>query len=489
MTTQIRTIVLLTLTGVLASCGGRASLVASRGRTSYLASRGHLPQPGEIRVGEFLSDYQEPSHDPAPHAVGMQIEGARAAWSGVRGAEPLYVAQVGIEARNSGIRPPLALMFVVDRSGSMAEADKMSFVREGLRRLVAQLQPTDLVGITAFDDRAVVILPVTPVAERQALLRAIDSLAPNGGTNLSDGLRVGYSALDSFAGQGMLRRVVLLTDAVANVGETDIHRIAQLAQRGDRRGVQLSAIGVGLDHRDAVLVEMANQGYGNHYFLDSPSRIRRVFETEVEGLLEDVAGQVCLTFMPARGVEVVTVDGLDVDRVDPDGSWHLDLGRLGAGQHSLALFTLRGVDPEDPAPIVGRFELEYVDLRAGERVRASNTTDGRGEPVHTVRSAAEGTVARNSAVAWMARDLQDVVRLAHSGRYDEAQRRLHRARAVITAVSEARPRDDQLLEDLRMLDGLARTLAAETNTAVPSVRARLRVSMSSADPLRGDSAR
>ncbi len=464
---MLLTLTALSLSTLLsAGCGGAMS---ARARTTYVVAHGRLPRPSEIRVNDFLADYLEPSVDPAPNALGMSIEGAHAAWSG--GAEEaLFVTQVSIQARSSQVRPPLALMFVVDRSGSMAEEDKMSFVRAGLHRLVDRLDPMDSVGITAFDDRADVVLPVTRVGEAGRLHAAIDQLVPRGGTNLSEGLRVGFAALDPLAEAGVLRRVVLLTDAVANVGDTDLYRIAQYARRGDARGIRLSAIGVGLDYEDAVLVEMARQGYGNHYFLDSPERITRVFESEVQGLLEDVADHAYLTFTPAPGVEVVRVEGLELERTGEHV--RMEIGRVGATQHRIALITLRGVDPYDRTPTVGRFTLDYVDMRAGEPVRRATA-----EPVFTVRDAAQGTVARNSAVAWMARDLQEVAALAERGQHGEAEAHLNRARAVITAVSAARPNDAELLEDLTMLDDFARTLASYTGHPVQTIRARIRVSI------------
>lgn len=456
----------LALTAALPGCGGTQ---ASRARAAYVAAHGQLPQPDEIRVEEYLADYDESLPDPTPNALGMTLEGARAAW-GAEASEPLFVAQVAVRGRDSHVRPPLGLMLVVDRSGSMQDEDKMVYVREGLHRLVGELHPADLVGVTAFDDRAEVILPMTSVGEGERIHWAIDQLVPRGGTNLSEGLRAGYEGLDRMEGTGVMRRVLLLTDAMANVGDTDMHRIAHQARAGDARGISLSAVGVGLAYEDAVLAEMARQGQGNHYFLDSPQRITRVFEREVQGLLEDVADQAHLTFSPAAGVEVVRVEGLDVETSGEH--WRMDLGRIGAGQHRVALITLRGVDPRASAPIVGRFTLDYLDMRSGEAARQTSA-----EPLRVVTDASDGTVARNSAVAWMARDLREVAALAQAGRWDEADARLTRARAVISAVAAARPSDAQLAEDLVTLDGFARAIATRSGRPYRAVRAHLRVSV------------
>lgn len=466
MRTKNRTTPLTALFLSIVSAVGCGGSMGSRARTRYVAAHGILPQPSEIRVEDFLADYQESLPDPGPEAVGLTLEGARAQWA-AESSEPLYVVQAAVRGRSADIRPPIALMFIVDTSGSMAEADKMTYVREGLHRLVDQLDPRDAVGITAFDDRARLVAHVMPVGERRAELhRAIDTLSPGGSTNLSEGLRVGYAHLQPYAEAGVLRRVVLLTDAIANVGRTDIQSIAWHAGRGDADGIRLSAVGVGLDHEDGVLVQMAREGRGNHYFLDSPARIARVFEEEVNGLLEDVADNVHVTFTPAPGVEVVRVEGAESSQEGP--YFRANIGRLGAAQHRIVLFTLRGVRPDESRPRVGTFTMDYINMRTREAQRQANSS-----PVHTVAHAAEGTVARNSAVAWMARDLQEVSRLAGRGRFVEAEQRLDRVRAVIGAVSAARAGDAELREDLTMVEDFGRALGAHTGRPPRVFRARL----------------
>ncbi|MGE0786778.1 MAG: VWA domain-containing protein [Sandaracinaceae bacterium] len=449
-----------------AACGGA---MASRSRARYAVAHGELPRASEIRIAEFLSDYPEALPNPGPNAAGMTVEGARAAWAS-ESAEPLLVVQTAVRGRDADTRPPLALMLLVDRSGSMAEQDKMTYVRAALHRLVDQLDPQDYVGITTFDDQAELTLRPTPVAEAAQLHRAIDGITPRGATNLSDGLRLAYAQLALDAPNGTLRRVVLLTDAIANVGGTDTYAIATQAQNGDAAGIRLSAIGVGLDYEDENLAMMARLGHGNHYFLDSPQEIERVFEREVQGLVEDVADNVYVTFTPAPGVSVVRVDGVEPEGVEGQHV-RASLGRLGAGQHRIALWTLRGVAPEDRGPSVGTFTLDYTDMRNGETARATHA-----EPVMLAMDATQGTVARNSAVAWMAHDLRAVSELADRGQLTDATLRLDRVRAVMSAMANARPDDTELGRDLAMLDDYARALSSRTGVPVRTFRARVRLS-------------
>ena len=160
--TKITPILTVLLAGLqIAGCGGA---VASRARTRYVVQHGVLPRPEEIRVEEYLADYRESLPNPGPSAAGLTVEGARAAWA-AESSEPLLVVQTAIRGRDADTRPPMALMFVVDRSGSMNEQDKMTYVREALHRLVGQLDPRDHVGITSFDDMAQLELAPTPLAK------------------------------------------------------------------------------------------------------------------------------------------------------------------------------------------------------------------------------------------------------------------------------------------------------------------------------------
>jgi Ca-activated chloride channel family protein len=53
---------------------------------------------------------------------------------------------------------PLNLVFVIDKSGSMA-GDKMARVKDGLRAMISKLRADDIVSIVAFDTNRRVFIP------------------------------------------------------------------------------------------------------------------------------------------------------------------------------------------------------------------------------------------------------------------------------------------------------------------------------------------
>ena len=65
------------------------------------------------------------------------------------------------------------------------------------------------------------VLPHTGVVNREDILKSIDSLHPEGVTNVEDGIHKGYELASKNAEEGCINRVILCSDGVANEGVTD----------------------------------------------------------------------------------------------------------------------------------------------------------------------------------------------------------------------------------------------------------------------------
>ena len=184
-------------------------------------------------------------------------------------------------------RPPLNLAIVVDTSGSMS-GESIEYVREGLYRMLDDLEEGDRISLVTFADEAQV--QVESVAGgAPELTQAIGQLHADGGTNLYDGLRTGYETVSAHAEDGRQNRVILLSDGEATVGILNDERLVSMSTAYNELGLSLSTIGMGEGFDPELMRSLAESGAGSFYFLEDPKAVQEVFEEEVSTFLVPLA--------------------------------------------------------------------------------------------------------------------------------------------------------------------------------------------------------
>jgi Ca-activated chloride channel family protein len=325
-----------------------------------------LPPIDLVRVEEFINYFKQEYPDPTDGAFSINLEGARSPFS----PEGTYLLKVGLQGKHLADwqRKDALLTFVMDVSGSMQEDDKINMVKHGLTTLVDQLGPNDRVAIVAFTDTAWVALEPTSVENRSRILDAINSLYPMNSTNTEAGLRLGYELAQRYYRDGMNNRVILATDGMANVGNTDPNVLAQYAQDYYGRNIFLSTVGVGRgNYNDQLLVTLADKGNGVYSFLDSQQAAERIFAQDLNGTLETIAkdAKIQVDFNPntVRAYRLIGYEKRAIADQDFRNN-SVDAGEVGAGHSVTALYEV-SLNPEsnDDAAIV-RVRYEDPDTHA-----------------------------------------------------------------------------------------------------------------------------
>lgn len=175
--------------------------------------------------------------------------------------------------------PSLAIALVIDRSGSMG-GEKLEVAKACGRFLADRLAPEDRMAVISYDDT--VSLEVGPQGSGPAISAALGHIHPGGSTNLSGGWLKGVEVLEGVTAD--IRRVVLLTDGLANVGITDRDQLASISAAAAGRGISTTAIGFGADFDEDLLAAMADAGRGHDYFASSPEEAPSIFAEEFTGL-------------------------------------------------------------------------------------------------------------------------------------------------------------------------------------------------------------
>src|SRR5215203_5678888 len=129
----------------------------SSGNTNYYSPAINFRAPDEVAVEEFVNYHK---HRLALPKVGQAVAmDTRWGNNEISSAQREAVLQIGFTTAEVTERTdlrPLNLALVIDKSGSMAEDDKMSRVKESLRTLVTKLRPDDIVSVVVFDTEAAV---------------------------------------------------------------------------------------------------------------------------------------------------------------------------------------------------------------------------------------------------------------------------------------------------------------------------------------------
>jgi Ca-activated chloride channel homolog len=206
-------------------------------------------------------------------------------------------------------RKPLNLVLVIDRSGSMADENKLQQVKQAASAIIDQMNSTDRLGIVIYDDLVQTILPSTSVENPGRIRELLAGLAPGGSTNLCGGLQQGFEEVRRNFKPEFVNRVILLSDGLANVGVIDPQQIAGVAQQIRERSISVSTMGVGIDYNETLMASIADQSGGNYYYISRDINMAEIFRREWNLMQNLVATNVVASLDLNRGVQVQDVPG------------------------------------------------------------------------------------------------------------------------------------------------------------------------------------
>ncbi len=349
-------------------------------------------------------------------------------------------------------RLPMNLAIVIDRSGSMQSEDKLTYAKQAAAFLVGQLLPTDRVSLIAYDHNVQLLLGSQLVGDGTEITQTIHRLEPGGNTNLHGGMIAGAEQVKRHLAAQQVNRVILLSDGLANVGVADTPTLGRIAQSWGSNGVAITAMGVGLDFNEDLMLSLAEYSGGNYYYIDAPTKLAQVFERELSQLVATVAQDATVRVTLADGVRCLEVPGYTYQQAGQ--TLTIPLGDLAAGATRHLLVKLHV--PTDAAGDydVAQCRVEYVDGEDGRRRDFTTAMLGveRTESTALVEQNRNVGVLEQSARVRAAQVVQKAVGYFEAGRPDEAQALLDSERDALRTENEELYRSEDLDRQVREME-------------------------------------
>jgi Ca-activated chloride channel family protein len=313
----------------------------------------------------------------------------------------------------ASLRMPVNVSFVLDRSGSM-KGKKIERVRQATAMALDMLGPQDTFSVVIFDHRHDVLIPSQSVEQPDEMKDVIKRIRDAGGTKIAPALERALQEIQKDSGD-KIRRLVLLTD-----GQTEHENECLLrAEEAGQLGVPLTALGVGKDWNEDLLIEMANRSGGTADFIDQPDKIVDYFQNTVQRAQAAVVRNTSLTLRLVQGVMpralwqvIPLITNLGYKYI-AERDVSVPLGELETGQGQTLMIELL-VEPRPAGQYrVGQVEVTY-DIptlnMTQEKIRddVMLTFTAEQEQINQVNATVMNIVEKVSAFKLQTRALQDL---------------------------------------------------------------------------------
>ncbi|MCM1063441.1 MAG: VWA domain-containing protein [Eubacterium sp.] len=189
------------------------------------------------------------------------------------------VLPVDMELRGVDEIPSMAMIMVIDHSGSMGSrtatgATDLDLAITAAEAAVDQMRSADYVGVVTFDDSFSWVVEPVQASDKDTIKAQIETIAEGGGTTIKPAL---WAALNGVTECDVsIRHVILLTD-----GQGESSNFNDIAAGYAEAGVTLSTVAVGQGSDTRLLKQLADRCGGRYYYSDMSEEIPKIFAQEV----------------------------------------------------------------------------------------------------------------------------------------------------------------------------------------------------------------
>lgn len=317
----------------------------------------------EEMVNFFKYKYPQPQDQ---HPFSINTEYSDCPWNSNH-----KLLKIGLQGKNIPTEnlPASNLVFLIDVSGSMSDANKLPLLKQSLKILVNELRKKDKVAIVVYAGAAGMVLPPTTGDEKQTIINALENLNAGGSTAGGAGINLAYKLAQENFVKGGNNRVILATDGDFNVGASSNTDMQTLIEEKRKSGVFLTCLGYGMgNYKDSKMEILADKGNGNYAYIDNIQEANRFLGKEFKGSMFAIAKDVKIQieFNPKQ-VQAYRLIGYENRKLRPEDFTNdaIDAGELGSNHTVTALYEVI------PAGVKSIFlnnppDLKYTKVDANE---------------------------------------------------------------------------------------------------------------------------
>ena len=202
--------------------------------------------------------------------------------------------------------PPVGVVFIIDRSGSMGNGNNEDMDESALEwakgAVLTSLEQDvmserDYIGVMTLDDEYEMILPLTPRTQEDKIRQAVASIkTATGNTIYSNAINRAGIALRTLGSLVDKKHIIIVSDGMVTSGDTEYQTLTQTFY--DQDGITLSVLGVGITEGTGAYTDMKTLTELGHGRLMCPTTSQLITEMRKELKADEIQEVNYETFNP-----------------------------------------------------------------------------------------------------------------------------------------------------------------------------------------------
>ena len=338
--------------------------------------------------------------------------------------------------KKSGLKP-LNISFVLDKSGSM-DGENMDILKNAMLTFISKLRPIDKVSLIFFDDKQVLAYS-HKTANKEELKDIIYALEAGGGTNIYDGLSLGYEQVSRNFDAKSTNRVILLTDGY---GSKPVDFILKQSDKYFKKGISVSTIGVGYDYNNSLLSLLSMYSGGFEHSVIDAKGIDKALEKEFESMFTPIASKLNIVVKYNDKIIYKTLYGIP-EKKNTNKMVSFELPQVFSTLNKIALIKFKLENPSkniEQKPI--SIEVSYFDEQIQKDVKIIKEMKLEWTNETNIESIYNDNLKQVYSVAIINQSLKAIADLCDAKNYKQAKKNVEQTLKALNKITNNKYRED-----------------------------------------------